>query len=137
MTLNLFYIELLTVFRLVFFYGIYGFISYLKFYLGKESIQVNLGSRDKNIYLRKQTSDIAVFCSIYAFSEFKYAFKIPQGGVILDLGANIGISTIYFAQKYPTAKIFAIEPNLDSFLLLKKKHTMLQKCGLPSCCYLE
>ena len=38
---------------------------------------------------------------------------------ILDLGAYIGISTIWFADKYPEAKIVALEPNKNAFALLR------------------
>lgn len=31
--------------------------------------------------------------------------------VIIDAGAHIGMSTLYFAKQFPTAKIIAIEPN--------------------------
>lgn len=39
--------------------------------------------------------------------------------VILDLGAHIGLSTLYFKKLYPQAKIFAVEPNPHAFEILK------------------
>jgi len=38
----------------------------------------------------------------------------------LDVGANIGLASIYFANKYPEATIVAIEPEESNFELLKK-----------------
>lgn len=38
----------------------------------------------------------------------------------MDAGANIGLSSIYFANKYPDAKIISIEPEESNFKLLKK-----------------
>jgi len=38
--------------------------------------------------------------------------------LIIDAGANIGISTIWFGTKFPKAKIIAIEPQSDNFSLL-------------------
>jgi FkbM family methyltransferase len=40
--------------------------------------------------------------------------------VILDCGANIGITALYFASRYPKARIFSIEPNDSNFELLKR-----------------
>jgi len=37
---------------------------------------------------------------------------------IVDLGANIGAATVYFAMMYPVAQVFAFEPAASSFALL-------------------
>lgn len=39
---------------------------------------------------------------------------------IFDLGANIGLASIYFAIQYPNAAIYAFEPDPQNFSLLKK-----------------
>ena len=42
--------------------------------------------------------------------------------VILDVGANLGESIESILTSYPSAKIFAFEPSIDSFSVLKKKY---------------
>ena len=42
-----------------------------------------------------------------------------EAPVILDCGANIGLSVIYFKQLYPNSKITAFEPDPDVFKVLK------------------
>ncbi len=45
--------------------------------------------------------------------------KLPQkDGTILDIGANIGLTSIYLSKKHPEKKIFAIEPDLSNSGLL-------------------
>ncbi len=39
---------------------------------------------------------------------------------IIDIGAHIGISVLYFKQLYPNSHIFAFEPNPISFDILKQ-----------------
>lgn len=39
--------------------------------------------------------------------------------MILDCGGNIGSAAVYFANKYPTAQIYSVEPEKDNFKLLK------------------
>lgn len=40
--------------------------------------------------------------------------------VIVDAGANIGLASLFFANKYADAKIIAIEPEEHNFKILKK-----------------
>jgi len=35
---------------------------------------------------------------------------IPDGGTVLDLGANIGIMTVHFSWKLPDSKVYSFEP---------------------------
>lgn len=41
-------------------------------------------------------------------------------GVVLDIGANIGIMTVHLAQKLPNCKIHAFEPMPDNISVFKK-----------------
>lgn len=47
--------------------------------------------------------------------------------LIIDAGANIGMSALWYARMYPEAKIFAIEPNHENYeLLVKNTRTVEQ-----------
>jgi FkbM family methyltransferase len=37
--------------------------------------------------------------------------KFTENPIIIDIGANVGIVSFYFAKKYPNSKIFAYEPH--------------------------
>lgn len=66
--------------------------------------------------------DVASFLSAYKeiFVEEIYAFPSNNGlPVILDCGANIGLSVLYFKKKYPHAKVFAYEADPEIFEMLK------------------
>lgn len=40
--------------------------------------------------------------------------RVHDGGVILDIGAHVGIATCLFGKKFPKASIIAVEPNPDN-----------------------
>lgn len=45
---------------------------------------------------------------------------ISEDGIILDIGANIGIMTVHFAKKFPQSTILAVEPVPENINSLKK-----------------
>ena len=55
------------------------------------------------------------------FKEREYTIPINRfrPEFILDCGANIGTSAVYFANVYPDAKILSVEPDTENFELLK------------------
>ena len=67
---------------------------------------------------RPNTSDKWLIGKI--FNEQEYNFKIAnfEPRLILDCGANVGYSVAYFANKYPQARIFAVEPEPLNFKML-------------------
>lgn len=55
------------------------------------------------------------------FNHKVYDFKSDkQNPVIIDAGANVGLSTIYFKQTYPGADVIAFEPDSKIFRVLKE-----------------
>ena len=53
------------------------------------------------------------------YSHLDQIFSSSRIPLIVDLGANNGISVRYFADEYPKAKILAFEPNVDNFNLAR------------------
>ncbi len=54
------------------------------------------------------------------FSKEIYRFKASgERPVIIDCGANIGVSVLYFKSLYPDSTIIAFEPDANNFDLLK------------------
>jgi FkbM family methyltransferase len=56
-----------------------------------------------------------------AYQDFRYfASLIPKGAAVLDIGANIGITTHYLATRLPGNAIFSFEPIPQNFYTLQK-----------------
>ena len=69
---------------------------------------------------RGETSDEIVAEEI--FKAGKYVLPLPedfQPKVIIDCGSNIGYSTLFFANVYPDAQIYSIEPEKNNFKFLR------------------
>jgi FkbM family methyltransferase len=60
--------------------------------------------------LRTYSSDPDVFRQV--FIEAQYELPIRLSGVtrVIDAGANVGLSTLYFLLRYPEATVVALEP---------------------------
>ena len=71
------------------------------------------------VRLRLHTSDTMVFGNVFVDEE--YSFGLPSSAkVIVDVGAYIGLTSIFYAKKFPKARIFAIEPERSNFELMLK-----------------
>ena len=67
--------------------------------------------------LRVPSTDVPTYKQV--FLEAEYDFRVlGEPRVIVDAGANIGLASILFANRYPRARIYAIEPERSNFDLL-------------------
>ena len=90
-----------------------GFSSYLAMLksslLGRE---VQLTMREERLMhhfnIRIPSGDMFVYHQIYSNNEYDFDVLSPPA-VIVDVGANIGLTSMLFASRFPNAKIIAIE----------------------------
>lgn len=71
------------------------------------------------VYIRIGTTDASVLRQVFVLKQYDVACPIVPK-IIVDAGANIGLSAIFFANKYPDATIIALEPESSNFRLLQK-----------------
>lgn len=86
------------------------------------SMDLTIGDRPAPITLRPHDGDLAILYEVLA----RHCYAIPDSLLppeklrrVVDAGANIGFSSLYFAARYPQATVLAIEPNPDNFALLQ------------------
>ena len=65
--------------------------------------------------------------SIFGAQEYLLPIKDFKPKLILDCGGNIGCSAVYFANKYPDAQIYSVEPQKDNFKLLQYNTFLYEK----------
>ena len=82
-------------------------------------VEAAVADTDTKLLVRLGTSDISVFNGIYVWQEYEWELQsLPR--VIVDAGAYTGLSSAYFAMRYPEAQIIAIEPSDSNFELLTR-----------------
>jgi FkbM family methyltransferase len=71
------------------------------------------------IALRSGTSDAATFVQIFLRGDLDFPVA-AEPGVIVDGGANIGLSALYLHRRFPRARIVAVEFEASNFALLAR-----------------
>jgi FkbM family methyltransferase len=69
--------------------------------------------------LREVGSDILTFEEVIKRQVYRNILsKLEQCQTVIDLGANIGLASLYFAKHYPSCRLVAVEPNPDTYRML-------------------
>jgi FkbM family methyltransferase len=103
--------------------------------IGRGLFSVKLPDIPHPIWLRSGTSDLWTFKQVFAHRDYsiqsapqhrllrdRYDGLVASGcrPLIIDCGANIGLSALWFASQYPKARIIAVEPHPGNFELLSR-----------------
>ena len=83
-------------------------------------VRMQLSGIDHPLWARASTSDAVTFEEIFISRQYNVPFPNFEPAHILDLGANVGYASVYFAAHWPQARILAVEPSLQNFTILKK-----------------
>lgn len=70
-------------------------------------------------YIRVPSSDVSVFEQIFVAGHYDFDIQTAPA-TIVDAGANIGLASLYLANRFPNSQIVAIEPEASNFELLER-----------------
>ncbi|WP_017653948.1 FkbM family methyltransferase [Fortiea contorta] len=98
--------------------------------LAPESYQVQIGSYCTDLWLRTYAGDLFVLYEIFLDG----CYHIPKSWLqeatcIVDLGANVGITSLFFTTYFPQAKYVLVEPSTSNFSVLKRNVSWLEQCN--------
>ena len=86
------------------------------------------------IFIRPATADIESIIDNVFRKEYG---RLPRGfspATIVDAGAYIGDTSAYFLSRFPTCRLIALEPNVESHHLAEKNLAPYQtRCSLMQC----
>ncbi|HWL54116.1 MAG TPA: FkbM family methyltransferase [Chthoniobacteraceae bacterium] len=82
-------------------------------------LKVTIPGLTHPIALRAPSSDLFVLSQVFDDKQYQFATtRDPE--IIVDAGANIGLTSIYLSNRFPSAKIYAIEPAEDNIRIAKE-----------------
>ena len=97
-----------------------GIVVFLKVRLGSgPTVRVSVPGAKTPVLVRPRTSDVGAFEQVFLRGDYRFSTKLSFK-FIVDCGANVGYATIYFANRFRSARILAIEPERGNFELLVK-----------------
>jgi FkbM family methyltransferase len=109
--------------RIILLSQLIGFFNALKFELAWSlkvpQVHVKIPQYPCDFEIRRNESDYSVFATIFLDRELD-EFVPTSPHLIIDGGANVGYSTAYYANRYPHAKIIAVEPSPENCLRIKR-----------------
>ena len=81
--------------------------------------KLTLPNGEEIFYIDKLTA-LYVYNEIFVENEYlRHGIEIKNGDIIFDVGANIGLFTLFIAKQAKDLKIFTFEPVAIIFQILK------------------
>lgn len=105
--------------------GLWQFLFYklqllrLRFLPTKKPVSVFSKLVKYSFKFRPGTSDHAVFFQIFVHRVYGCLDKFRDVKLIIDCGANVGYASVYLLNRFPQSRIIAVEPDSDTFAVLK------------------
>jgi len=81
--------------------------------------RIHLRPIGRTVVIRRNTTDLLCLEQVFLENEYQSPFELTPR-VIIDAGANVGMATLFFAHRYPEARIVALEPEPMNFQMLSR-----------------
>jgi FkbM family methyltransferase len=106
----------------------HGWSSVANRVFGTAPVKVQLHfASDMPFCYRPGTTDLLVLEQVFLDGEYRVEPIDPESiEYIVDLGSNIGVTAMFWAQRYPDALMVLVEPDPDNFKLLQRNTAAFQ-----------
>lgn len=99
-------------------FGVFkGFKIWYLFKFKQNIAKIKIDMLRHPVTVRLATTDKFIFDQIFFREDYNINIDFTPKRIV-DVGANVGYSAVYFANKFPNAKIVAVEPHPVNFQLL-------------------
>ena len=93
--------------------------------LTKRQMEFKLPQMANPVAIRTGMSDMQVFHDIFIWGEYGFLKPVAERTTLLDIGANVGYSSTYFAGIYPKCEVVAVELMHSNFEQLSRNTAFL------------
>ena len=93
--------------------------------LTKRQMEFKLPQMANSVAIRTGMSDMQVFHDIFIWGEYSFLKPVAERTTVLDIGANVGYSSTYFAGIYPKCEVVAVELMHSNFEQLSRNTAFL------------
>ncbi len=101
----------------------FGAVAGLRIFLRKRkkrgTITLRIPGVPHALHLRAGTSDLYMFEEVFLQGEYAIRQQLDPK-LILDVGANVGLASVWFANRYPNAQVIAVEPDASNLAVLRR-----------------
>lgn len=72
-----------------------------------------------SLLLREGDSDASTFNEVFLDEVYKTVInRVPRCPTVIDLGAHIGLASLFFATHYPESRLVSVEPDASNYRIL-------------------
>lgn len=96
-----------------------------------QRLSLQMEGKRFDLWMLDRTS-IAAFEEVFIREEYRVP-DISAPKVVVDAGANIGVTSVYFLLRYPEARVYAVEPNPDVCGTLRKNLAPYPRSSVHEC----
>ena len=107
-----------------------GVGSAFLFALTSRELRIKHPYRRQNLTIRGRSTDWVTFRQCFINQHYAASTLPKTAKVIIDLGANVGFSAVFFRNLYPDALIVCVEPERHNYEILRKNTKSDQQCLL-------
>jgi len=94
--------------------------------LVKGSVRMQPPALAHPVELRMGSSDSDAFSGMFVANAYGFLDSLGDIRTIIDLGANIGLSSALFLSRWPAARVIAVEPDPGNYALLRRNLSLYQ-----------
>jgi FkbM family methyltransferase len=88
--------------------------------VSKDLVKIITPLADHPVLCRFYSSDAPTFAQVFCEREYQPLDDLPDVSLVVDCGANVGYSSVYFLSRFPRARVVAVEPDAGNFAILRE-----------------